>query len=156
MTQTQINNYKNALVEVEAVLNCIETEVYNKIPKDIINAIEKNKNKDYKYYYNEKLDYEKWNLSNEAKALLYNIYKDYIATEKEKDYFKKREKFETYKLEKQKSLRYYSHDIFENKNQQDVNKDLKNDSKDLVELKKENCFKKILKKIKEVLKGEKR
>ncbi len=156
MTQTQINNYKNALVEVEAVLNCIETEVYNKIPKDIINAIEKNKNKDYKYYYNEKLDYEKWNLSNEAKALLYNIYKDYIATEKEKDYFKKREKFEIYKLEKQKSLRYYSHDIFENKNQQDVNKNLKNDSKDLVELKKENCFKKILKKIKEVLKGEKR
>ena len=44
MEKTKINDYRNALVEVEAVLNCLSEDVYNEIPKEIIDLIEENKN----------------------------------------------------------------------------------------------------------------
>ena len=46
MNNIKTQNYKNALVEVEAVLECLEDEEYIKIPTNVINAIKTNKNKE--------------------------------------------------------------------------------------------------------------
>ena len=70
-------NYKKAFVELEAVLKCLNYDDYNKIPKNLINEIEQNKDKEYKYEYNETLEYYKWNFMPETKALLYNIFKKF-------------------------------------------------------------------------------
>ena len=43
MTNEKINNYKNALVELETIINCLDCQEYEKIPADIIKAIENNK-----------------------------------------------------------------------------------------------------------------
>ena len=41
------NNYKKALVEVEAVLSCLDNKDYDKIPKSIIKSIRENKDESY-------------------------------------------------------------------------------------------------------------
>ena len=140
MTKVEIDNYKKALVEVEAVLDCLEDDAYRKIPEEIIRAIEENKNKDYGFDYDEDLDYNQWNLSVEAKALLYNIYKRYIANEEEKKYFRDKEKFELMQLEKQKSEKYNPDFIFKNMNVLEN----KEEHKELVEIHKEKWYTKFL------------
>lgn len=115
MEKTKINDYRNALVEVEAVLNCLSEDVYNEIPKEIIDLIEENKNTEYEFYYDEDEDLENWNLSSEAKAILYNIYKDYLADSEEKDYFRKKEYFERMQEEKQKAIKY-NPNVFQQRN----------------------------------------
>ena len=100
------NNYKQALVEVGAVLSCLDNKDYDKIPKSIIKSIRENKDESYAFYYNENLEYEDWGLMPEAKAILYNIFKKYLATEEEKNFLDKKERYEIEKLEKQKVAKY--------------------------------------------------
>lgn len=99
----KINNYKIALVEVEAVLKCLEREDYSKIPKEIIEAISKNKDENYIFEYDENLNYNDWDLMPETKALLYNLFKKYLATKEQKEYFIEKEKLEIIQLEQEKS-----------------------------------------------------
>lgn len=115
MNDVKINNYKNALVEVEAVLECLEYEDYCKIPAKIIEAISMNKNEDYIFEYDENLGFKDWKLISETKALLYNIFKKYLATSEQKEYFIEKEKFEILQLEQEKSKKYASDIIFKNK-----------------------------------------
>lgn len=148
MTKTKIDNYKNSLVEVEAVLNCLEYNAYEKIPNIIIQAIHNNKNENYIFEYDENLDYDKWNLSIEAKAILYNIFKRYIANEEEKKYFREKEKYEIMQIEKRKSLKYGSNDIF-NKVDNNSDTDVQNKEKtELIKLEKERWYIKFINKIK--------
>ena len=115
MNDVKFNNYKIALVEVEAVLNCLEHDDYCKIPKEIIDVITKNKDECYIFEYDENLDFKYWSLMPETKALLYNLLKKYLATNEQKKYFVEKEKFEIWQLEKEKSEKYNQDDIFKNK-----------------------------------------
>lgn len=150
MTQVEILNYKNALVEVEAVLNCLEEEAYNKIPKNIIKAIENNKNENYIFSYDENLDYDYWNLSAQAKAMLYNIYKDYIATEEERNFFKEKERIEKYKLEKEKNQDFNIDTIFKDKSNSNF---YQQNNNSLVKVKKQNWITTIFNKIRRIFMG---
>lgn len=129
----KINNYKIALVEVEAVLKCLEREDYSKIPKEIIEAISKNKDENYIFEYDENLNYNDWDLMPETKALLYNLFKKYLATKEQKEYFTEKEKLEIIQLEQEKSKKYASDIMFKNKKADISNKE---NSKALIEYKK--------------------
>lgn len=100
------NNYKQALAEVEAVLSCLNNKEYNKIPQSIIKSITENKDENYIFCNDKNLEYEYWGLMSETKAILYNIFKKYLATDEEKKFLVEREKFEIRKLEKQKMAKY--------------------------------------------------
>ena len=78
MVEAKIINNNKALVEVDAVLSCLDYHEYKKIPTNIINAIENNKDEEYMYEYDEELEYEDWSLMPETKAILYNIFKQYL------------------------------------------------------------------------------
>ena len=56
-------NYKNILSEASFVIKHFEKEIYNKIPNDILDYIEKNKNQNYivNYESNKKLKNQKFN-----------------------------------------------------------------------------------------------
>ncbi len=144
----EIDNYKNSLAEVEAVLNCLEYNAYKRIPNNIIQAIHNNKNGDYIFNYNEELDYDKWNLSMEAKAILYNIFKKYIADEEEKQYFMEKERYEIMQIEKQKSLKYNSNDIFNKSDRISFNKVQNIEKTELLKIEKDKWYIKIINKIK--------
>ncbi|MBR0490707.1 MAG: hypothetical protein IJJ82_01490 [Clostridia bacterium] len=146
------SNYRKAFVEVDAVLNCLNTNAYNKIPLNVINAIRDNKDENYQYEYDEKIEYYKWNFMNETKAILYNLFKKYLATEEQIKYFIEKERKELYKIEEEKRERYNAEDLFKNKNiQNNVAENVNSQNVEMI-ARKESLIKKIWKKIKAIFK----
>lgn len=139
-------NYKNALKEVYVILDNLVEEDYEKIPPELIETIYQNMNENYEYEINEKQDLFNQKLLPETKAILFNIFRDYLSTEEQKEKIIRMQKEERQKNElKKKEL--YNTKVFENKEK--IN-DFKIQKKplELIEYK-ENIFKKIINKIKE-------
>lgn len=146
------NNYRKAFVEVDAVLNCLNANAYNKIPLNVINAIRDNKDENYQYEYDEKIEYYKWNFMNETKAILYNLFKKYLATEEQIKYFIEKEKNELYEIEEEKRERYNAEDLFKNKKTQNNVVEHANIQNVEMIAHKETLIKKIWMKIKSIFK----
>lgn len=147
MVEAKIINYKKALVEVDAVLSCLDYNEYKKIPTNIINAIENNKDEEYMYEYDEELEYEDWSLMPETKAILYNIFKKYLATEEQRKYLKQKERLENYKIESEKIKKYNSENLF--KKEKEVKKVEQEENNELI-VKRDSSFKRILEKLKSI------
>lgn len=147
MVEAKINNYKKALVEVDAVLSCLDYNEYKKIPANIIDAIENNKDEEYMYEYDEELEYEDWSLMPETKAILYNIFKQYLATEEQRKYLQQKERLENYKIESEKIKKYNSENLF--KKEKEVKKVEQEENNELI-VKRDSSFKRILEKLKSI------
>lgn len=147
MVEAKIINYKKALVEVDAVLSCLDYNEYKKIPANIINAIENNKDEEYTYDYDEELEYEDWSLMPETKAILYNIFKKYLATEEQRKYLQQKERLENYKIESEKIKKYNSENLF--KKEKEVKKVEQEENNELI-VKRDSSFKRILEKLKSI------
>lgn len=147
MVEAKINNYKKALVEVDAVLSCLDYNEYKKIPTNIIDAIENNKDKEYTYDYDEELEYEDWSLMPETKAILYNIFKKYLATEEQRKYLQQKERLGNYKIESEKIKKYNSENLF--KKEKEVKKVEQEENNELI-VKRDSSFKRILEKLKSI------
>ena len=106
MRNDEINNYRKALVELEAVINTLDENEYKKIPQKLIHAISENKDENYVYQYNKDLRYEEWSFMPETKDLLYNILKKYLLTEEEKQHLKEKERLAEIQIEKEKRQKY--------------------------------------------------
>ena len=141
-----VTNYKNALKEVYIILNNLVEEDYEKIPPELIETIYQNMNEDYEYEINEKQDLFNQKLLPETKAILFNIFRDYLSTEEQKEKIIRMQKEEREKNElKKKEL--YNTKVFENKEKiNDFN--IQKEPLELIGYK-ENIFKKIINKIKE-------
>ena len=147
MVEAKIINYKKALVEVDAVLSCLDYNEYKKIPANIIDAIENNKDEEYTYDYDEELEYEDWSLMPETKAILYNIFKQYLATEEQRKYLQQKERLGNYKIESEKIKKYNSENLF--KKEKEVKKVEQEENNELI-VKRDSSFKKILEKLKSI------
>lgn len=147
MVEAKIINYKKALVEVDAVLSCLDYNEYKKIPTNIIDAIENNKDEEYTYDYDEELEYEDWSLMPETKAILYNIFKKYLATEEQRKYLKQKERLENYKIESEKIKKYNSENLF--KKEKEAKKVEQEENNELI-VKRDSSFKRILEKLKSI------
>lgn len=147
MVEAKIINYKKALVEVDAVLSCLDYNEYKKIPANIIDAIENNKDEEYMYDYDEELEYEDWSLMPETKAILYNIFKKYLATEEQRKYLQQKERLENYKIESEKIKKYNSENLFKKK--KEVKKVEQEENNELI-VKRDSSFKRILEKLKSI------
>lgn len=147
MVEAKIINYKKALVEVDAVLSCLDYNEYKKIPANIIDAIENNKDEEYTYDYDEELEYEDWSLMPETKAILYNILKKYLATEEQRKYLQQKERLGNYKIESEKIKKYNSENLF--KKEKEVKKVEQEENNELI-VKRDSSFKKILEKLKSI------
>lgn len=149
MVEAKIINYKKALVEVDAVLSCLDYNEYKKIPANIIDAIENNKDEEYTYDYDEELEYEDWSLMPEAKAILYNIFKQYLATEEQRKYLQQKERLENYKIESEKIKKYNSENLFKKEKVQEAEKVVQEENNKLT-VKRDSSFKKFLEKLKSI------
>ena len=65
--------YRNAFAEVYEIISYLEESDYNKIPREIISVIEKNRNQDYEYFLDESISFEEQEMLPETKAILYAI-----------------------------------------------------------------------------------
>ena len=87
--EKMVTTYEMAYVEVLAILKkYLKEDEFNKIPKEKIDFLEKNKDCNYIFNINNELPIEKQSISKKAKAILVILYRDYFANEQQKGILK--------------------------------------------------------------------
>lgn len=107
--------YANAYSEVLGILRYIPLKDYNKIPERKIKIFEKNANKDYKFYFNPNKTLEQQNVSKRARAILGILFRDYWATEIQREKIITKQNYNRMKLEEEKRSTYNPEKIFNSK-----------------------------------------
>lgn len=147
-----MNNRKNAYTEVYTILQDLNEEEYNKIPPEVIETLDANRNKEYEYFLDDELELKDQPMLPETKAILFNLFRDYLATPEQKTKIIRMQNEARQKNELKKQ-QMYNTDVFANKS---INKPTKIDENEVKANKekkqlvayKENIFKRILNKIK--------
>lgn len=116
-----MSKYTDAFTQVYVILNELDDEDYAKIPPEVVDAIRKNRNKEYEFEIDESVDLKDNNLLPEARALLFKIYRDYLASESQRKKILKMQNEERRKRELKKQQQYNS-DIFANKETETIQK----------------------------------
>ena len=148
MIQTK---YANAYTEVYEILRCLNEEEYSKIPEELIEVFEENRNLDYEYDLNEEQDLIKQPMLKETKAILLNIFRDYLATSEQSQKIKQWMQADREYLEKQKREKYNTN-IFENKVKKNEDSACNFNINLPATIKKQSIFQKIINKIKKIFK----
>ena len=78
-----IQKKNTAYAQVLEILNYMKIEDYFKIPRELICALEANKDKDSDFKYNREKDFLEQNVSAEAKLILAIFFKRYWATDEQ-------------------------------------------------------------------------
>lgn len=142
--------YANAYKEVLVVIHNLIKEDYEKIPKEYIKYLETNCNNDYEFKYNVSKTFAEQNLLDDTKYILFGLFEKFGATDTQKEQIKDFKTNYSYRLEKEKRVKYNPNDIFKRKNV-DADELICNDTSsqnELVKIRKINIFKKIVEKIK--------
>ena len=108
-------NYKNAYAEVYEILSYLDEEEFNKIPPEVIETIRVNKNDEYEYEVNEDLDLQKQPMLPETKAILFNLFRDYLSTHEQKEKILKMQAEDRRKAEIKKQEIYGTNNLFKQK-----------------------------------------
>lgn len=133
------NSYARAYAEVYAILNYLAIEEYNQIPHEEIKFYLDNLDKEY-YSEIESNNIENLNISKKANAILVILFRDYIASQAEKEELQNTLK-QNYNQEQKKAYNKYNpNNIFSTNNRETDNIDkLKveeiNTDNDLIEYK---------------------
>ena len=143
-----MNNRRNAYTEVYTILQELNEEEYNKIPLEIIETLKANMNKEYDYELDEEKELKEQPMLPQTKAILLNIFRDYLSTPEQKEKIIKMQNEERQKNELKKKKKY-DVNVFENKTKEKL-KQTNNQENELVKYK-ENIFTKIINKIKSCL-----
>ncbi len=112
--------YSRAFKEAYVILRYLDKEEYRKIPRLTIRTIKKNMDLEYEYEINENFELDEQDMMPETRALLYNIYRDYLADEEEREEINKNQKNERIKNEKIKQKKYDPSILFEDKEKSKV------------------------------------
>lgn len=106
------NAYSKAYVEVLEIISHFSEEDFKKIPKSEIDFYNENKDNEYEFKINPNIDLNEQNISREANAILVAMYRDYFATENQKQILEKLLKQNEQKEEEKKREKYNPDDIF--------------------------------------------
>lgn len=142
-----MSNRKNAYTEVYTILQELNEEEYNKIPPEVTQTIEANRNEDYEYELDDELELKDQPMLQETKAILFNLFRDYLATPEQKVKIIRMQNEARQKNESKKQ-QMYNTDVFANKPKENLAEN-NNEIMQIVEYK-ENIFKRILSKIKSI------
>ena len=106
------NAYSKAYVEVLEIISHFSEEDFKKTPKSEIDFYNENKDNEYEFKINPNIDLNEQNISREANAILVALYRDYFATENQKQILEKLLKQNEQKEEEKKREKYNPDDIF--------------------------------------------
>ena len=101
-----MNNYRNSFTEVYVILEHLEKEEYKKIPNKVIDAILKNRNTQYSYSLVDDIELRKQRMLPETKAILFNLFRDYLSTTEQKEKIIRMQREERRKNETEKQKVY--------------------------------------------------
>ena len=109
-----MNNRRNAYTEVYTILQDLDEEEYKKISPEVIKAIKENRNLEYYFELDNDLELKEQTLLPQTKAILFNLFRDYLATPVQKEKIIKMQNEERAKIELKKKQMYNS-ELFPNK-----------------------------------------
>ena len=150
------NVYYNAYTEIYEILSYMPINYIKKLPIELLNLFEQNRNKEYKYCIDIEKKINEQEMLIETKSILAVLYRDYWATPEKKEIILQNEKNERDLYQNELRRKYNPDNIFKNSNQsQNIIQD--DDSKDktlinhvaIVEHE-ESILKKIINKIKNI------
>lgn len=141
--------YANAYSEVLEILKYISFDDYNKIPKEKIELFEINANNDYNFSYNPDKTLDEQNVSRIAKGIIAILFRDYWATEIQKEKIIAKQNYDRMKLEEEKRAKYDPEEIFNGKQNNFLASTTKKQKENLeiVEYKEPKWYQKIFVKI---------
>ena len=149
-----VNITKQTFSEVNDVLNHMDDELYNQIPKKFIKLIKNNMDENYKV----SIDYSKGinnvDLSKETRLVLALIYRDYICDDNERKELIESEQHELRKIEQELREKYNPDNIFKKqKNKEENTEEIKESTEENqtnMTIYKESIFIRIINMIKRV------
>lgn len=140
---------KNAYSEVYAIINLMSLNLRNKIPENILKNIDDKRDKSN----NVKIsDINKYIISDDANKLLAVLYKNYYATEEEKEIIDVKEKCMFQKEQTKLRQKYNPDDLFKKNDNLQNNFNEVNENVQLVEYKEQKWYQKIFDRILSIFK----
>ena len=133
-----MNNRRNAYTEVYTILQDLDEEEYKKIPPEVIKAIKENRNLEYYFELDNDLELKEQTLLPQTKVILFNLYRDYLATTEQKEKIIKMQNEERAKIELKKKKMYNS-ELFPNKESK-IEEERQENAKDEIKEKEENSL----------------
>ncbi len=135
--------YANAYKEVLEILKYVSKEDFNKIPNEKIKMFSKYANYDYNFEYDPAITLKEQNVSNIAQTIIAILFRDYWATQVQRERIINKEKYDMKLIEEAKKAKY-DINIFQNNSRSKIEE---NNEVSLVEYK-ESLIKKFFNKIK--------
>lgn len=139
-----MEEYSIACSEVSVILNHLNKEDYNKIPKDIIEVIEENKDENYNFEIDNEKELREQKLSIKTRAILFNLFRDYLCSDNQREIIKRQQQEEREKYQVGKD------NLFKNIEQNEEQCVEENTS--LISVQKESFIQKLINKIKKIFK----
>lgn len=134
--------YANAYKEVLVVINNLVKEDYEKIPKEYIKFLEDNCNNDYEFEYDSSKSFDKQELLDETKYILFGLFEKFGATDTQKARIKSFVRNHNNKLEEEKRKKYNTDNLFKRDSQ--VNTEAKKEeTNEMIVYKEQKWYKKI-------------
>ena len=104
--------YANAYSEVLEILRYVSKEDYNKIPEEKIALFETNSNKEYKFNYDINKTLDEQNVSKKAKTIIAILFRDYWATDAQREKIKAKEQYDRKMKEEENREKYNPDNLF--------------------------------------------
>ncbi len=132
--------YANAYSEVLEILKYIPIEDYDKIPKNRINLFKTYANKDHAFCYNTTKTLDEQNVSKIAKGIIAILFRDYWATEIQKEKIIAKQNHDRMQIIEEK----YNYDNNFKNNEKNILDDTDQEKKtDLIEINRIKWYKKV-------------
>ena len=80
-----MTKYANAYTQVYEIIKQLSEEEYAKIPNEVVEVIKENRNTEYKFELDDDLKLKDQELLPETRAILFNIFREYLSTLEQKE-----------------------------------------------------------------------
>lgn len=140
------SRYATAYTEVLEILRYLPHEEYIKIPKEKISFFEENSDKTYNFKINPEINIEEQDISIEANTIIIQLFREYFATERQKEILNILLLQNQNQIEQEKNIKYNK--LFKNNRDYRI-KTSPEEEKQLVKYE-ENIFTKIIRVISKI------
>jgi hypothetical protein len=122
--------YANAYTEVLEILKYIPKEDFNKIPDKKIKMFSQYANYDYKFEYDPDITLKEQTVSDIAQTIIAILFRDYWATDEQREKIIKKEKYDMQLIEEAKRTKYNVNVFQDNNNINSIKVDENKESKE--------------------------
>ncbi len=145
---------KESFSEVYDIMAHLEKRLYEKIPRNFIEIIEKNRDERYIPNIDYSISINDQQISKGARGILAIIYRDYICSEEKKAELLRKDQIELQRIEEENRKKYEVDNLFNKRKQDIIEKteieEPKISNNLLMKVEKQNIFTKIIKFIKKI------